>query len=68
MNTTNLKYKSIDRLQLQELYEVNYKTFRLWLRSVPNLNVRYVRVFNPKQVKKIFDHLGEPDGWDEFCQ
>ncbi len=68
MNSPKINYKSIDRLDLQDLYGVNYKTFRLWLRSVPNLDVRYVRIFNPKQVKMIFDHLGEPDGWEAFAK
>ena len=54
------KYPAAYRIDLQNAYGVCYKTMRKWLRSVPHLETRYVREYNPKQVKMIIEHLGEP--------
>ncbi len=56
----NPKYKAMTRQDLQDAYNVNYWTLYNWLKKIPNLNIRYVRVFSPKQVQAIVEHLGEP--------
>ncbi len=54
------KYPPAYRIDLQNAYGVCYKTMLRWLKSVPNLNSRYVQMYTPKQVKQIVEHLGEP--------
>ncbi len=51
-------YKAMSRADLEDLYNINAKMLRKWLKKVPNLNARYVRIFSPKQVKMIAHHLG----------
>ncbi len=56
-----MKPKASTKTELAKMYKVHYDTFAKWLKSVPELNLLPTqRVLTPKQVKKIFDHLGEP--------
>ena len=44
------------------MYNVHYDTFKKWLKNVPDLDLKPTqRILTPKQVEKIFNHLGEPD-------
>lgn len=45
------------RKELAAAYNITGKTFSKWIES---LNMRYVRVFTPTQLKSIFKLLGKP--------
>jgi hypothetical protein len=54
--------KPATRTSLAKRYGVSVETLKKWLVKVPHLVVdRSVRVFTPRQVEQIFDHLGKPD-------
>lgn len=54
-------YKPATRTQLAKRYGVSIETMRKWLHKVPDLVPdNNVRVFTPKQVEYIVQHLGEP--------
>lgn len=54
-------YKSATRSQLAKRYGVSPETFKKWLIKIPDLTLdTRDRVFTPKQVGIIVDHLGEP--------
>ena len=52
--------KSMSRQELMEAYQISYPTFRKWLKAIPNTDFKGTRLFTPRQVKTIFDHLGRP--------
>lgn len=54
-------YKPATRSQLAKRYGVSSETFKKWLSKVPDLVIEgKERVFTPKQVATIINHLGEP--------
>jgi len=56
-----MKAEAASKTQLAQLYKVHYNTFIKWLKLVPGLKLdKKQRIFTPKQVQQIFDHLGEP--------
>jgi hypothetical protein len=56
MNT--IVYPSLSKKMLAERYGVTLPTLNKWLKLVPNLeNVKTARIFTPKQVKMIMEHL-----------
>ena len=55
------KTKALSKSELANQYGITLKTLRGWLQGVPDLGVMPAqKIFTPKQVKKIFEHLGEP--------
>jgi hypothetical protein len=55
------KYKTSTRSALAEQYKVSLPTFRKWLMRIPDLELsENQRTLTPKQVERIFTHLGEP--------
>jgi len=47
--------------QLVQLYGVHADTFKKWLAKVPELNWQPgTRIFTPKEVAIILEHLGNP--------
>lgn len=56
-----MKAKSYSKTELARMYEVHYDTFKKWLQNVPDLELKQgQRILTPKQVEKIFNHLGQP--------
>ena len=57
-NKTKLACKTLT--QLKNEYGVSVKTLKKMLRKVPDLKVdnRDIREFSPKEVEKIYRHLG----------
>lgn len=54
-------HKPATRTQLAKRYGVSTETFKKWLVKIPNLLLdSNDRVFTPKQVGIIIEHLGEP--------
>jgi transposase len=49
--------KSYSRKELAYMYGVSRKTFSKWIRK---LDLKYRRLFTPKEVAEIFKLLGEP--------
>jgi hypothetical protein len=49
--------------ELRNMYNVNYKTLKKWLKNVPDLNhAKFGKSgYSSEQIKKIFEFLGEPD-------
>jgi transposase len=57
-----MKTKAYSKTELARMYNVHYDTFKKWLKGVPDLDLKPTqRILTPKQVEKIFKHLGEPD-------
>jgi transposase len=57
-----MKIKVYSKTELSRMYNVHYDTFKKWLKNVPDLDLKPAqRILTPKQVEKIFKHLGEPD-------
>ena len=54
MNTN----KRFTKKKLAAMYGVSYNTFLKWLRNIPDLP-KYSSL-NPKQIKSIFEYLGDP--------
>lgn len=56
-----MKAQAYTKTELARLYNVHYDTFKKWLKTVPELNMKAgQRLLTPKQVNQIFIHLGEP--------
>ncbi len=56
-----MKPTAATKTDLARLYNVHYDTFKKWLEKIPDLELDACqRVLTPKQVQKIFAHLGEP--------
>lgn len=54
-------HKPATRSQLAKWYGVSPETFKKWLIKIPELVLdSNDRVFTPKQVGIIIEHLGEP--------
>jgi hypothetical protein len=56
MNT----YKRLTKKKLSSLYGVSYNTFIKWIKAIPELDLPKYASLNPKQIKMIFEFLGEP--------
>jgi predicted DNA-binding protein YlxM (UPF0122 family) len=57
-----MQIKSYSKAELADLYNVSSDTFAKWIKSIEDLLPHYKRsnkVFTPKQVKVIFEELGE---------
>jgi len=53
--------KCATKKELAIAYNIHPQTLSKWLMSVPDLNMSpKQRIFTPKQLKLIYDHLGEP--------
>jgi hypothetical protein len=56
-----IKYKTMTRTQLAQMYQVCLKTFNKMLVAIPDFVINTkVRILTPKQVGMIIEHLGEP--------
>jgi len=53
-------YKRLTKKKLAIMYGVSYNTFIKWLSAIPELNLPKYVSLTPKQIKSIFEHLGEP--------
>jgi hypothetical protein len=53
-------YKRLTKKKLASLYGVSYNTLMKWLKVIPEINLPKYSSLNPKQIKLIFDYLGEP--------
>ena len=55
-------YKSASKKVLASAYNLSTYTFRRWLKPISHELGEYVaRSYNPKQVEKIVELLGEPE-------
>lgn len=55
------RFESQSKSQLSRRFRVSLPTFNSWLELIPDLNlVKNKRILTPKQVEKVFNHLGEP--------
>jgi transposase len=56
---TNNNPTTMSKKELCKHYKVSYETFNTWLKRIPELNEeKGQRIFTPKQVRLIFEHLG----------
>lgn len=59
--TTKPNPKAMNKTQLSRAYNVHISTFSRWVKKFENkLGDVTGRVYTPKQVAIIFEHLGEP--------
>lgn len=55
------RFESQSKSQLSKRYKVSLPTFNTWIEIIPDLDlIKRRRILTPKQVEKIFNHLGEP--------
>ena len=55
------RYETQTKSQLTSRYSVSRPTFNKWLNKIPGLEfTKEKRVFTPREVEKIYTHLGEP--------
>lgn len=48
--------------ELAREYGISIKTFQVWLREVPDINVKpKQRILSPKQTKMFYEFHGYPD-------
>jgi transposase len=51
------------RKELQTQYQVSRRVFYIWLKEIKGLHLkRNQRILTPEQIRKIFEHLGTPNG------
>lgn len=55
------KIQAYSRKELTEEYRVSLKTFNRWISGIKDLGEYVGKSFTPAQVKKIVDHIGEPN-------
>jgi hypothetical protein len=56
-----MKASASNLTKLALLYQVHVNTLKKWLKDCPELNLdKRRRTLTPKQVKAIYDLLGEP--------
>ena len=56
-----MKAETATKTQLAKQYKVHYNTFIKWLKMIPDLELSSKqRLLTPKQVKIIYNHLGDP--------
>jgi len=57
-----MKVAAYNKTQVAKMYNVSYETFKKWLVDIPDLDLKEgQRILTPKQVEKIFNHVGHPD-------
>lgn len=57
----DIRFESLSKSQLSKRYKVSLPTLNNWLKLIPDLQlVKNKRILTPKQVEKVFNHLGEP--------
>ena len=55
------RFESQTKSQLARRFKISIPTFNKWLLLIPNLFIiPNQRIFTPKQVEIIINHLGEP--------
>lgn len=58
----NRNLKPLSKMQLANAYNISLETLNSWLKPFKSQIGEYRgRLFTPKQVKIIFEQLGEPD-------
>jgi len=61
MDNREPKIRAMSKTELANAYQVSLKTFASWLRPFRQKIGRYLgRAYTPKQVRIIFESLGEP--------
>lgn len=59
---TNDNRPTRNRTQLAQYYGIHLATLQIWLADIPGLELRKgQRIFTPRQLRLIYEHLGEPD-------
>lgn len=58
-SSTPLPPRAYNLTQLAAMYQVSTDTMRSWINKI-DLGERFGKIFTPKQVSKIFEHLGDP--------
>lgn len=57
----NIKIQAKSKLELATDYGISVRTFNKWVKPFENIIGKCVgRIYTPKQVKLIYDSLGEP--------
>jgi transposase len=57
-----MKVEAYNKSQIAKMYKVSNETIKKWLSEIPDLCLREgQRILTPKQVEKVFAHLGNPD-------
>lgn len=51
---------TISAKEMRQKYNVAHTTWTRWLKPIRELIPTYTKVYNPKQVKAIYDLLGDP--------
>lgn len=57
--------KSCTKKQLAELYGISRPTLNKWLKVAEIPIIKGSNIFNPAQIKEIFEKLGLPDSLED---
>jgi len=61
MDNAEPKIRAMSKTELANAYQVSIKTFSRWIQPFKEEIGKYLgRAYTPKQVRKIFNLLGEP--------
>lgn len=56
-----VEVKAYSKKQIADMYKISVKVLRKWLSpAIANIGPYNGKLYTPKQVQAIFDHLGEP--------
>jgi hypothetical protein len=58
--TKTFAIKALSKGELRHWYGVSAKTFKSWLKQIPDLGLYEGKAYTPAQVAKIVTHLGQP--------
>ncbi|MBD1364386.1 hypothetical protein IDJ77_11255 [Mucilaginibacter sp. ZT4R22] len=58
--TKEFAIKALSKKELRDWYGVSCKTFKSWLKRIPDLGMYEGKAYTPAQVAKIVTHLGQP--------
>lgn len=54
--------QSMTAQELYKAYKISFPTFKRWIKAIPGIVfINRKRVYTPKEVQLIYDHLGAPE-------
>ncbi|MGZ3983397.1 MAG: hypothetical protein ACXVJE_19370 [Mucilaginibacter sp.] len=59
-NETTFRIQAYSKKELASLYKRGPKTFKSWIKLIPDLGEYNGKSYTPAQVEKIVTHLGPP--------
>jgi transposase len=61
MDSKNYPIKAYSKKEMTNMYGIHRFTFLKWIKKIPEIEINRKRLFTPKEVEIIFNHLGPPE-------